>query len=1220
MQRCIYFFFTLLFVSNLSGQSLWLHDGLSPVETIDVETLPDQDNVKLRDKVKRQSKNAGPLTFAEPINTNFKIDQRGTWESVEGDREVWRLRVKSPGAYSLNLGFEDFYLPPSAVLFLSDTDKTYVIGPLTADDNEDHRQWWSPIIPGDDITIEIQVDADERADLVANLTKVNHDFAGFGAALSGSCNVDVVCDADDGFALIDRYRDLINSVGMYSINGFNACTGSLINTTENDCTPYFLTAFHCELRQENAATVVVYWNFENSTCRPPGSAASGANGDGPMTNFNSGSRVVAEFQTSDFTLIELDDDVNPAFQPFYSGWNVEETVFDTAFCIHHPNTEEKRISFDFDRTVPFSNDFFMRVNDWDFGTTEPGSSGSPLYTTDGEIIGQLTGGLAACGNDEFDEYGMLLVSWTGGGTPQSRLSDWLDPGNTGRRIMTGRSCVSLASLSPMSISACSANSSTVQTILTVSSGYENGADVSLAELPSGVSGSLSSNRLSPNSSVTVTLDISQLTTDFDGQIEILLQDEFGTETATLAASLDTEIPNRPEALSPLNNQEDVSFDAIFSWTETGDNYNIELSTSADFDQVFFSASDLSETELNIPSLDPTTTFFWRVESINSCGTSGFSPVFSFTTANISCSSITSSDGPFTISTVPNVVSSTIMISEDFEIADLNVLDIIGTHTFISDLGFRLIGPDGRRVNLLIQACGNEDNFNVSFDDESENVNVSCPFNDGTVYRPVSPLSVFDGMSSQGRWTLEITDAFNIDGGRFDSWSLELCLIDGTIAEEEENPNSGDQNCDQVVSSNDPLTISDQVEPAISSIEITEDFIIDDINILNVNGSHTFVGDLDMTLIGPNGTRVLLLTGQCGSNENFDLSFDDQSTLSNVSCPITDGIRYRPEQSLSVFSGLSSQGVWSIEVSDRVQFDDGVFNSWALELCQADEGSLNRSLAVSPSELFLCEQFFEPITFTIDLAGDYDNAISIELQDAEGNLIGQPVDANSGGDLEITLNDGSRFFDSADGTLALIITDTQGSTSMDIPVSVQVDDLAIQQLSPGSGEVDVELEPTFQWSTTESTIDFRLRLLDDTGAEVLNMLLGEVVDTFMLTSRLNPLTTYQWSVAAIGECSPDFVTELASFTTRNSTATFDISESDINVFPNPVSDQLTIAKETAWEAEASFRLFNAQGVLMHVAQLDQEVSLVDLENLPVGAYFYQITEGEDSFIQRLIIVR
>ena len=100
-----------------------------------------------------------------------------------------------------------------------------------------------------------------------------------------------------------------------------------------------------------------------------------------MTNFNSGSSVVAEFQRTDFTLIELDDDVNPDFDPFYSGWNVDEVVFDTVFCVHHPNTEEKRISFDFDQTVPFTDDVFMRVENWEIGTTEPGSSGSPLYTT-----------------------------------------------------------------------------------------------------------------------------------------------------------------------------------------------------------------------------------------------------------------------------------------------------------------------------------------------------------------------------------------------------------------------------------------------------------------------------------------------------------------------------------------------------------------------------------------------------------------------------------------------------------------------------------------------------------------------------------------------------------------------------------------------------------------------------------------------------------------------
>jgi len=299
----------------------------------------------------------------------------------------------------------------------------------------------------------------------------------------------------------------------------------------------------------------------------------------------------------------------------------------------------------------------------------------------------------------------------------------------------------------------------------------------------------------------------------------------------------------------------------------------------------------------------------------------------------------------------------------------------------------------------------------------------------------------------------------------------------------------------------------------------------------------------------------------------------------------------------------------------------------LELCQPADAATSRSFAVSPAQLSLCEKFFEPITFAIDLSGSYDDAITIELQDSDGNLIGQPIDANSGSDLQITLDDGSRFFDNSTSTLILLISDTQGSTSFEVPVLSQVDDLVIEQLSPGFEEVDVELEPTFRWSTTEYTIDFEITLADDTGAEVLNFVLDEVIDTLTLTTRLEPLTTYQWSVTAIGECSTDFVTDLSSFTTRSSTATIDISETDIDVYPNPVAElltiskeMLTISKETAWTDEARFRLFSVQGVLMHQVQLNEQVSLIDLNDIPVGAYFYQITEGDDRFIQRLIIAR
>jgi len=61
--RIILLALTIVYTASLTGQQLWLHDGLSPIETIDFEIMPAQDNAKLRNKVKHQSKNSGPLTI-----------------------------------------------------------------------------------------------------------------------------------------------------------------------------------------------------------------------------------------------------------------------------------------------------------------------------------------------------------------------------------------------------------------------------------------------------------------------------------------------------------------------------------------------------------------------------------------------------------------------------------------------------------------------------------------------------------------------------------------------------------------------------------------------------------------------------------------------------------------------------------------------------------------------------------------------------------------------------------------------------------------------------------------------------------------------------------------------------------------------------------------------------------------------------------------------------
>lgn len=773
--------FTLLFIIclalNLVGQSSWISDYASPVSTVDQAQLKRQNNKSLIAQVRSSKETREPKKFAQPIAVDFEPTVRGTWESIPGDRLLWRFRVKSPEAYSLNLAFKDFYLPPSAHMFIYDINKSYVIGPVTNHDNDTHAEWWSPILPFDEVVIEVQIDQSEEKSLSLRLAQVNHDFSGFGYLLSGSCNVDTKCGAANGFPLIDRYRDVINSVGMYTLSGIELCSGALINTTRNNCTPYFLTAHHCEVRANNAASVVVYWNYENSTCRLPNTAASGTRGNGPRTNFNTGSRLVASYDASDFTLLELDDDVLPEYNPFYAGWDIDGEVFDTTFSIHHPNSEEKRISIDYGRTQPYADQFFMRINGWELGTTEGGSSGAPLFNRDKRIIGQLNGGLAACGNTDFDDYGMIKLSWEGGGTPSTRLKDWLDPDKTGVKKINGRYCRDIVSLSSNEIDLCARTEPTDTITLRIASGYTDGARVEITNVPAGLSVRLSADRLEQNKSVLIIINSVGLSTSYSGLLGVKLTDNFTSVTNFIPISIDVDIPALPVLVNPADGREDINFDIPFEWESSALTYRLQVSENATFAPLIVDLNGLKDPMARVTGLSSNTKYYWRVKAINHCGEGSFSAVSSFTTGNIICTDKTSSDGPKVILEQSNVVRSTISIEQDAEIADLNLINIRGTHSWISDLEFRLIGPNGQKIDLLINGCEDEENFNISFDDESTNINLDCPPLGGKAYRPRQPLSIFDGLSAKGDWTLEITDDVFLDGGSFDSWTIELCLVE-----------------------------------------------------------------------------------------------------------------------------------------------------------------------------------------------------------------------------------------------------------------------------------------------------------------------------------------------------------------------------------------------------------------------------------------------------------
>jgi MYXO-CTERM domain-containing protein len=117
-------------------------------------------------------------------------------------------------------------------------------------------------------------------------------------------------------------------------------------------------------------------------------------------------------------------------------------------------------------------------------------------------------------------------------------------------------------------------------------------------------------------------------------------------------------------------------------------------------------------------------------------------------------------------------------------------------------------------------------------------------------------------------------------------------------------------------------------------------IILDINV-TLDLTHTWAGDLVMTLTSPTGTSVLLVDELGGSGDNYtNTTFDDQAaaSITSSSPPFTG--TFRPQGSLADFNGEAADGVWTLDVVDNYNFDSGAMNSWTIEILSATDVDLD----------------------------------------------------------------------------------------------------------------------------------------------------------------------------------------------------------------------------------------------------------------------------------------
>ena len=224
----------------------------------------------------------------------------GRFYELDEATMAWKLRLRSPGATSLNFVLRDFSLPPGGQLYLYDRAEGMVMGPIVPEVIFE-ATYATDMIFGDEVVLLALLPAERQGDFSLRVTEAVHGYRAdavtrnFGA--SAACNVDVACPLGNNWDIES------DAVGLILVDGDELCSGALINSACHSYRPFFLTAFHCldggngtlSQAEINAVSTWTFrFGYESPTC----------NGNEPTSWVSySGSQFRAAWAETDFLLL-----------------------------------------------------------------------------------------------------------------------------------------------------------------------------------------------------------------------------------------------------------------------------------------------------------------------------------------------------------------------------------------------------------------------------------------------------------------------------------------------------------------------------------------------------------------------------------------------------------------------------------------------------------------------------------------------------------------------------------------------------------------------------------------------------------------------------------------------------------------------------------------------------------------------------------------------------
>jgi uncharacterized protein (TIGR03437 family) len=347
--------------------------------------------------------------------------------SVSADgRAVITAAVNSVGASRIRVHFQNFDVGKGEV-WVYGAGGQIAAGPYTGRGIFESGEFWSGGVEGPTVVVTYVAPAGAAAERFPfTVDVISHEWisaangkplAGPYTATAADCNVDVSCRPE-----YQKYANAVTRLTFMAVDPASGksraylCSGSMLDTRSGSQKPYLLTANHCISSESEAQSLEVFYFYQTASCNGPDPGLSA------LPTVVGGSYLAGGgFTSGDYSLVLLRQDA-----PTGATYLKYSTALDTnaaVFGIHHPSGSFKRISIgnrigDARLTVGSETapaESFYQVK-WTSGVIEGGSSGSPLFDADGNVVGTLTAGpdttgTSACAVTPLAYYGRFSKAY-----------------------------------------------------------------------------------------------------------------------------------------------------------------------------------------------------------------------------------------------------------------------------------------------------------------------------------------------------------------------------------------------------------------------------------------------------------------------------------------------------------------------------------------------------------------------------------------------------------------------------------------------------------------------------------------------------------------------------------------------------------------------------------------------------------------------------------------